>query len=218
MAGLAYAAGECFDDTEKERIASLYHAVTNDDYELCLAVSRLEGEMKDKMQEYWTQFILLDDPIYWIHMKGEEAAEADFTEKYLAILKNIAEILEDSHMNGRYDYRTMLLLCRFLIKKCDYRLDLLTGKSALDLSHLIPAIEQSLKEYIEQFQKAWQEEAAYFGLEVNEYRLGGQLLRWETLRKHLSSGEIPEDVLEGRTPAAMPYDELVFKVSGSPIY
>ncbi len=132
-----------------------------------------------------------------IGLVNDDVMQYNLTEKYINDLK----ILESVNL-GKYDYlfETQRKLAQFLIFKAELPVNLKKAYKAGDRATLeniceeiIPCAIDALEDFNEVFHYQWHKVNKPFGYDVQELRIGGQLLRLKDTKKRIEmylNGEI----------------------------
>lgn len=145
-----------------------------------------------------------------IGLMNDDIKQYNLTEKYIKDL----EILKGANL-GEYDYlmETQRRLAEFLVLKAELPVNLKKAynegdKEALKniCEEIIPSAIDALESFNEAFCYQWYKTNKPFGYDVQELRIGGQLLRLKDSKKRIErylKGEI--DRLEELEPEDLPY-------------
>lgn len=145
-----------------------------------------------------------------IGLMNDDIKQYNLTEKYI---KDV-EILKNANL-GEYDYlmETQRRLAEFLVFKAELPVNLKKAykegdKATLEniCEEIIPCAIDALEAFNEAFHYQWHKTNKPFGYDVQELRIGGQLLRLKDSKKRIEkylNGEI--DKLEELEPEDLPY-------------
>ena len=154
--------------------------------------------------------MLYNDPLERLfdrHLKPESApaAFAENAKKLLALKEN---------KRFGYVFESLGTLCNLLSRKCDLGIRLYEAYGSKDTGTLariaeveIPQIKRDLEKFVVLFRRQWYRENKTFGFNIQEIRLGGLIMRIESIKLRLESylnGEI--SVIEELECPALPAD------------
>ncbi len=173
---------ETVDNAHLEARAQACFGIGFDELLLLDAPNELPGVVESREHVNPCKYMLYNDPIAGLldrHVNPETdpAAFAANADRLLALA---------DHPRWGYMYRSLGLLCRLLVRKCDLSIRIRAAYLAGDRATLaaiadeIPAIIADLDAFTDAFRDAWERENKTFGFDVEELRLGG-------LRARLSS-------------------------------
>ena len=203
LAGTVYTANLAWGEEDPDWSVKLYHAVTHENYDRCIALSRIESEgaITPEFYYYFPSAQLWDDPLLAIYCKGVSKLDPRYPERMLVLFREI-QTAYPSRSDDSIELQVIMALIAFLERKMRFRLSLELAWKEKDRALLqslsekiLPEMVALLDEFDRLYRIAWLECAKPFGLEVIQIRNAGQRARLLECGKRLAdylNGKIKE--------------------------
>jgi len=193
--GIAYAADRCYGGcAETEDLARFLSAVHAGDYSQMLLGTGLEVVVDPEIPAVSASTIMWDDPLLGIGWQGYLYAGEDFWPKVLEKLRTLRDAIAPHKLSqGPPDYGYLWSLCDVMVRKMEFRENLIAAYRAKDLGRLrqlkdreIPEILASLSELESAFRRQWLRRNKPPGMEATQIRLGAGSTRFRETATRLA--------------------------------